>query len=102
MDNNYVIKKLDLLQYIMSDVRWKVTIKPRRRLTRRGSRVLFAYNYASVGVDAQVALDFHRARSQFLYRYTSRYLNYVSTYCHSLLLSYYTRTMCVTWAWTRR
>lgn len=62
--------------------RWKVTIKPKRsRLGRlRSDRVLYAYNYASVGVDAQVALDFHRARHQFLYRYANRTLNYVSTF----------------------
>ncbi|KAL4712319.1 hypothetical protein ACJJTC_004081 [Scirpophaga incertulas] len=60
--------------------RWKVTIKPsRNRLRRlRPVRVLYVYNYMSIGVDAQVALDFHRARTQFLYRYASRTLNYMA------------------------
>ncbi|XP_072931760.1 diacylglycerol kinase epsilon-like [Epargyreus clarus] len=72
----------ETLRYLMSDAP-RVTIKPHRgrlgRLGRlRGERRLLAHCYASVGVDAQVALDFHRARAQFLCRYASRWLNYAA------------------------
>ncbi|GBP41964.1 Diacylglycerol kinase epsilon [Eumeta japonica] len=58
--------------------RWRITIKPKRSRLRRTNteRTIYAYNYISIGVDAQIALDFHRARTQFLYRYASRTINY--------------------------
>lgn len=38
-------------------------------------RSLFMYNYFSVGVDAQVALNFHKARESSLYMFSSRIIN---------------------------
>ncbi|KAG7302663.1 hypothetical protein JYU34_012614 [Plutella xylostella] len=60
--------------------RWKISIFSRGRLggLARAPRVLYAHNYCSVGVDAQVALDFHRARAQLLYRCASRTINYIA------------------------
>ncbi|XP_052740182.1 diacylglycerol kinase epsilon [Bicyclus anynana] len=80
LDAHAIVTSLQQAQEQIID-RWKVTITPKHvlgRLRARAARELFAYNYASIGVDAQVALDFHRARATFLYRYTSQYLNYLT------------------------
>ncbi|XP_068631981.1 diacylglycerol kinase epsilon isoform X2 [Battus philenor] len=79
LDAHSIIKSIHIAEEQPLD-RWKITITPKRgRLRRgRGERVLHAYNYASVGVDAQVALDFHRARAQFLYCFANRTLNYIA------------------------
>ncbi|XP_077292489.1 diacylglycerol kinase epsilon [Arctopsyche grandis] len=52
--------------------RWSVTV---------GRRKLFAYNYLSIGVDARVALDFHRARLHPLYLRGSQSINYLIYLC---------------------
>lgn len=59
--------------------RWKVEIKPKRSLRIKSNcKELFMYNYLSVGVDAQVTLDFHRARESPFYIFSSRMFNKVS------------------------
>lgn len=43
--------------------RWKVEVTATKHLGLRiPNKTLYMYNYLSVGVDAQVALDFHRTR----------------------------------------
>lgn len=42
------------------------------------NRSIFMYNYFSVGVDAQVALNFHKARQSPFYMFSSRVINKVS------------------------
>ncbi|XP_047108669.1 diacylglycerol kinase epsilon isoform X1 [Schistocerca piceifrons] len=56
--------------------RWKVEIKPVRHLgIRLPIRRIFMYNYLSIGVDAQIALDFHRTRESPYYLFASRIFN---------------------------
>lgn len=48
--------------------RWEVKVGKIRHLgIERRPNVCYMYNYMSVGVDARVTLDFHRARSSALY-----------------------------------
>ncbi|PSN39597.1 Diacylglycerol kinase epsilon [Blattella germanica] len=55
--------------------RWNVDIHPYRHLSMRLPVQRFMYNYLSIGVDAQVTLDFHRARESPFYIYSSRLIN---------------------------
>ncbi|KAL0278644.1 UNVERIFIED_CONTAM: hypothetical protein PYX00_000407 [Menopon gallinae] len=54
--------------------RWKVEIKLQKSI-RSFTKELFMYNYLSIGVDAQVTLDFHHARESPFYIFGSRLIN---------------------------
>lgn len=56
--------------------RWSVQIKSIRQLRlTRALKTMWMYNYLSIGVDAQVALDFHNTRESSLYIFSSRAFN---------------------------
>ncbi|GFT20624.1 diacylglycerol kinase epsilon [Trichonephila clavipes] len=57
--------------------RWKIKISSSRPLTIRSptTKEYFMNNYASVGVDALVALNFHKTRESKFYLYSSRLIN---------------------------
>ncbi|GLH12650.1 Diacylglycerol kinase eta [Gryllus bimaculatus] len=56
--------------------RWLVEVSPTRHLgIKLSSKKIFMYNYFSIGVDAQVALDFHRTRESPFYLFSSRIFN---------------------------
>ncbi|XP_046660708.1 diacylglycerol kinase epsilon-like [Homalodisca vitripennis] len=54
--------------------RWQVDISPYNPLYRSHKQLLM-YNYLSIGVDAQVTLDFHRTRESPFYLFSSRIFN---------------------------
>ncbi|CAL1293811.1 unnamed protein product [Larinioides sclopetarius] len=56
--------------------RWKIKITPTRHLPiRHPPKDYFMNNYASVGVDALVALNFHKTRESKFYLFSSRIIN---------------------------
>ena len=66
--------------------RWNIEIRPSRHLgIRRPVHNMFMYNYLSVGVDAQVTLDFHRARESPFYIISSRLINKVRKFAADVL-----------------
>ncbi|XP_043281428.1 diacylglycerol kinase epsilon [Venturia canescens] len=71
-----ILHRVQTAQPVKLD-RWAVTIKPdTRSLGFRGSQQrLFMYNYMSVGVDAQVTLNFHRTRESRFYIFSHRIFN---------------------------
>ena len=57
--------------------RWAVTIKPNILGFRSSKHRVFMYNYLSIGVDAQVTLNFHRTRESPFYLFSHRIFNKV-------------------------
>jgi hypothetical protein len=57
------------------------------------------YNYLSVGVDAQVTLDFHRARESPFYIISSRLINKVRKFTARLLAKYFALVPCSNHYW---
>lgn len=76
--------------------RWNIEIRPSRHLgIRRPVRSMFMYNYLSVGVDAQVTLDFHRARESPFYIISSRLINKVRKFTADILCFHELLIACV-------
>lgn len=62
--------------------RWRIEVSSTRHLGLRiPQTVHYMYNYMSVGVDAQVALNFHRTRQSPFYLFGSRIFNKLLYLC---------------------
>lgn len=76
------VEPLQLLQKVRTAVpvpldRWEININKSTRIPLRTRRhqTFFMYNYFSVGVDALVTLNFHKARESAFYIFSSRVVN---------------------------
>ncbi|XP_044272407.1 diacylglycerol kinase epsilon isoform X2 [Tribolium madens] len=62
--------------------RWRVEITSSRHLGLRiPNKTLYMYNYIGIGVDAQVALNFHKTRDSLFYVFGSRIFNKILYLC---------------------
>nr|CAI5817275.1 unnamed protein product [Callosobruchus analis] len=62
--------------------RWKVEVTSTRHLgLKLPNKIYYMYNYLSIGVDAQVALSFHKTRDSIFYVYGSRVFNKLLYLC---------------------
>ncbi|XP_024940826.1 diacylglycerol kinase epsilon isoform X2 [Cephus cinctus] len=76
-----ILQQIQTARTIKLD-RWMVSVKPYRGLGFRTSRQnIFMYNYLSIGVDAQVALNFHRTRESRFYFFSHRIFNKLLYLC---------------------
>lgn len=81
LDPIEILRQVQTAEKVMLD-RWSVIIKPYGGLGFRGSyQTLFMYNYISVGVDAQVTLNFHRTRESRFYLFSHRIFNKMLYLC---------------------
>lgn len=56
--------------------RWKVVVNPAKHFgIRLPSQTLYMQNYLSIGVDALVTYNFHKARESPFYLLSSRFIN---------------------------
>ncbi|XP_017893170.1 diacylglycerol kinase epsilon isoform X2 [Ceratina calcarata] len=74
-----ILQEIQVAQKVELD-RWCVTMKPHSGL-RSLHQTFYMYNYLSIGVDAQVTLDFHRTRESRFYFYSSRLFNKLLYLC---------------------
>ncbi|KAF5269579.1 hypothetical protein FQR65_LT05917 [Abscondita terminalis] len=84
LDIPYVLKNVQSAESTTLD-RWKIEVTSFRHLSNLGIRMsktdIYMYNYISIGVDAQVTLDFHKARSSRFYPFGSRLFNKLLYLC---------------------
>ena len=75
-DINQFLEKIRLESTLVKMDRWKVRVVPRRHLRiRLPTSTVFMNNYLSIGVDALVTYNFHKARESPFYLISSRIIN---------------------------